>query len=96
MKDDRGDIKRHILKIKQDKGSHSGSRSVHRKNDKTRGCRRKADRHSHHRRRRINNNELRKHNDGVEEPIMLGSTTCKQKRRSICGCCLGVPLNIIS
>lgn len=79
--DDRGDLKR---KHQGHKTFHGPSRSVYLcgKIDKCRGKRRIADRHCHHRRRKINREELAKYGS---DAIILGSSTCKQKRRTIGG-----------
>lgn len=78
MSDDRGDLK-HSGKTYPRKDHRAQSRSAYNYNkiDKCRGLRRIADRHSHHRRRKINREELLRHG---KEAIPLGSTTCTQKR----------------
>jgi len=80
MIDDRGDIKHNSNKNYPRRDHRVQSRSAYNynKQDKCRGLRRKADRHSHHRRRKINREEIAKH--GVDA-VPLSSTTCTQKRK---------------
>lgn len=77
----RGDKKRQYIHL-EDRQSYCRSSYRYCKIDKARGLRRKADRHCHHRRRKINREELSKHG---ENAIPLSSTTCAQKRKSSYG-----------
>lgn len=73
--DNRGQLKHERPKV----NNRAPSRSWHYKVDKFRDVRRIADRHSHHRRRKILREELINHG---EDAIMINSTSCLQKRRS--------------
>lgn len=80
LKDDRGELKRkHIGKRPADHRVQSRSAYWYNKMDKVRGLRKIADRASHHRRRKINREELDKYG---EDAIPLASTTCAQKRKT--------------
>ena len=77
--DDRGAVRRkHVKRRPADHRLNSRSAYTYNKIDKCRGLRRKADRHSHHRRRKINREELGRHGT---EAVPLASSTTRQKRK---------------
>jgi hypothetical protein len=83
------DRTRELDKLNKGRDMKTYSRSHHYKQDKIRGCRRKADRHSHHRRRQIVDESIKKiEKKGLDdEPNIPRSMTCNQKRRpgGLCG-----------
>ena len=80
--DDRGFLNYSNLK-KNSRTQYSRSDYYYGDINKSRGLRKTADRHCHHRRRQFINSEIIRSNKFDEEPMCLKSTTCIQKRHSL-------------